>query len=85
MLITMAVYMMEEILEAEVRCVVVIVRARRDIKRCSRDIVVLVDERKNAVSDDELCDDELDDDKSWEKEEGRLLVSLYSTAGRPWP
>lgn len=43
------------------------------------------DVRVVVVSADEMCDDELDDDKSWEEEEGRLLVSLYSKAGRPWP
>jgi hypothetical protein len=68
--------MIEGIVAAELLCVAVVVRAGRDMKkRCFGDV----------VSEDEMCDDELDVDKSWGGEEGRLLVSLYSRAGRPWP
>lgn len=78
MMVMKMVRRIEETVVTEVLCVVVVVRDARDVMMFGGVRVV-------TVSEDEMCDDELDDYKSWEKEEGRLLVSLYSEAGRPWP
>lgn len=77
----------EETDTVEALCVVLAAQDNRDTRDTMMESTGGV--RTVVVSKGEMVydgdDDELDDGKSLGEEEGRLLVSLYSKAGRPWP